>query len=235
MDLTSGIIHLEDTKNGHSHIVVLSDFVVRLLAARKHTATSAWVFPAERGGDKPFRQETAYKKIIALSGVKSMPHDCRRTFLTIGDELEIKNEVLQALVNHRNKSINERYIIRSTERLRKATQRITDRILAYAGINRKPEAQLVSLKPATPAATFDLEGAIINAVGKHEGQAVLIEVLHRSIEPVCRPTYPRFVRLINRLAAEGWLAVLPCGRGGQPRVTCGDRLRIRHGTGTKAR
>jgi integrase len=151
IDLQSGIITVHETKNGTEHKVPMSDFVWHLLKQRKAKATTDFVFPG-RFGRTPIRISTTgnYQPIIDASGVPFSPHDCRRTFITQGDECDIKSEIVKALVNHKSKDVTERYTIRSMEKLREATQLITDRILMHAGV-RKPFLAAVPALQNAPA------------------------------------------------------------------------------------
>lgn len=138
VDLTSGIITLPPTltKNGQEHCIPLSDYVWTLLRVRQFYATTEWVFPGA-SPDRPLSGAfNSYSTVSERSGVKFSPHDLRRTYITIGDELDIKAEVIKNLVNHRQDDITEGYTIRSVERLRRATQKITDAILYYAGLTK---------------------------------------------------------------------------------------------------
>lgn len=134
--LISGIITLRQTKNGDEHLVPLSDYVWNLLGRRHLRRNSDFVFQGSRNPQRPLNLcGLHYNPVIAQSGVRFSPHDLRRSYVTIGDELDIKNTVIKSLVNHRQDSdVTEGYIIRSIEKLRRATQQITDAILKYAGV-----------------------------------------------------------------------------------------------------
>ena len=138
VDLQSGIITLPAsiTKTHEEYIFPLSDYVWTLLRVRRFFAQSAWVFPGAYKDRPTSGAFNSYSTICERSGVKFSPHDLRRTFITIGDELEIKTEVIKALVNHKTADMTEGYTIRSVERLRRATQRITDAIIYYGGMQK---------------------------------------------------------------------------------------------------
>lgn len=135
VDLKSGIIHLLDTKNGEDYQIPMSSYVWNLLKLRQFGANSPWVFPSPISKkDHVTCGEWMYKPVVQRSGVIFSPHDIRRSFISLADELEIKSQVVKALVNHKDDDITERYTIRSIERLRRATQRITDAIIHYSGL-----------------------------------------------------------------------------------------------------
>lgn len=138
VNLETGILFIPDTKNGTDFELPVSDFVLEMLHTRKIGAKSEYVFPG-RQLDQPISLGyKMYSRICTDSGILFSIHDLRRTFTTIGDELEIKNEVIKGLVNHRPADVTEGYIIRSPERLRRASQRITNAILYWGGLRGKP-------------------------------------------------------------------------------------------------
>jgi integrase len=136
VDLETGIVKFRETKNGEDAELPISDYVRNLLAIRKLGETSRFVFPGRNERHPLCTQFKVYKAVCERSGVRFTLHDLRRTFMTMGDDLDIKNEVIKALVNHKPSDVTEGYIIRSTERLRRATQRITDAFLLHAGLRR---------------------------------------------------------------------------------------------------
>jgi integrase len=137
VDMQLGIIQLKNTKNGDSFDLPLSDYAWNLLKIRSIGAIGRWVFPGHVK-DQPLKGlDSSVKMVAKASGVAFCLHDLRRSFITIGDELEVKSEVVKALVNHRSSDVTEAYTIRSIERLRRASQRITDYILQEAGLAQR--------------------------------------------------------------------------------------------------
>ncbi|MFN8554373.1 MAG: tyrosine-type recombinase/integrase [Candidatus Obscuribacterales bacterium] len=129
VDFDEGTIHLTETKT-ESRIVPVSNFVLQLLQERFNGADSSFVFESKAGTPlSPAFVDMALKQVIRETGKKWMLHDLRRTYITLGDYLEEKLEVVQALVGHRGCGMTERYVIRSVERLRRTTQNITDAVL----------------------------------------------------------------------------------------------------------
>lgn len=126
---------LDETKNGLDHGVPFSDFITDLMADRRSRIDSEWVFPGHVEHQSYPVFQRAAEAASALCGFYFRPHTLRRTFVTMADELELPHGVTKELVNHiQTGDITERYKIRSIERLRRATQQITDLILYYAGI-----------------------------------------------------------------------------------------------------
>jgi integrase len=137
INLDAGTIMIRAPKNGEDIEIPMPTYLWNLLAIRSHGAgRSQWVFP----GKDPSRPISAGHKgimtVIERSGVSFCMHDLRRTFITIADELDIKSEVVKALVNHKSDDVTEGYTIRSIERLRRATEKISGAILHYSGMRR---------------------------------------------------------------------------------------------------
>lgn len=165
VDLNGGIIRLEQTKNGRTHIVPLSDYALRMLQERRAATHSKWVFPSNRA-DKPFSAASCLiEKIIQRSGIRFTPHDLRRTFVMIADDIELNPQIVKALINHERYDVTEGYAIRSPERLRRATQQITDRILQYGRHTATAVQALESLSgPESPTIVLEISLLAIDAI-----------------------------------------------------------------------
>lgn len=134
VDLANGVIHLVDTKNGLDADIPMSDYVWDMLKLRSFGARGKYVFPG-RNPNKPLTfGSTALQVIRRRSGVQFIPHDLRRTFISIGDEAGIDKETRKVLVNHTEGDVHDDYTVRSLERLRRATQAITNCIRQHAGM-----------------------------------------------------------------------------------------------------
>lgn len=147
--LDSKTFTLRDTKNSEVVTLPMSDYIYQVMRKRATHATSDYVFP---GNDKfkpiawPERQ---IKHVVNESGIKFTIHDLRRTFITIGESLDISHYTLKRLVNHKSiesQDVTAGYIIPNMERLRKATQQITDYILDV--VNFDESNRIVSLETA---------------------------------------------------------------------------------------
>ena len=89
------------------------------------------------------------KKVRDASGVSFSIHDLRRTFLTIAESMDISPYALKRLVNHKaieKTDVTAGYIVVDIERLRHASQRITNHILQLAGITK--EIKIIKLENA---------------------------------------------------------------------------------------
>lgn len=136
VDLELGVIHHPDPKNGEPTTLPVSDYVWRLLRLRSLGKRGPFVFPGQ-SPDKPFTAAwNSFESVRERCGMKFALHDLRRTFATVGDEIDLKEQLVQQLMNHKPDSQTEDYTCRSVERLRRATQKITDAIFAYAGLTK---------------------------------------------------------------------------------------------------
>lgn len=135
VNLDGGLITLYNTKNGDDFVLPLSDYPWRMLKVRALGQTSPYVFPSSRKDGPITASMKGHSQIEELAGLHFCLHDLRRTWATVADEIELKSEVAKALLNHRPRDITESYTIRSPERLRRASQKVTDAILYFAGLS----------------------------------------------------------------------------------------------------
>ena len=144
VDLQGKTFTVLDTKNRRDHTLPLSDYLADLLERRKARAVSDYVFATGEG--KPV-MDTRWNQraIVRLSGVAFTPHDCRRTFATIAESLDIPAYALKRLLNHASGAdVTAGYIVASVERLREPMQKITDYVLKAARV--KETAAIIPLK-----------------------------------------------------------------------------------------
>lgn len=131
VDLKNGTILIPDekAKNGEGNLIPVSSFIWKLLEVRKFGSISDFVFPGKyknRGYVSNIAK--CSQSVKKKTGINFCLHDLRRTFITVADELEIKDGVVKQLVNHKRNDITESYTIRSIERLRRATQLVSNQI-----------------------------------------------------------------------------------------------------------
>ena len=141
VDFIAKTVLIPETKNREPLALPMSDFLMDLLSARKEkTNGSEFVFPGSGRSGHLEEPKRAVSRVIALSGVKFMLHDLRRTFITIAESLDIPHYALKRLINHKiSGDVTAGYIVMDIERLRKPMQRITDYILQEAGVKKKPK------------------------------------------------------------------------------------------------
>ena len=123
VNLKQGSFTIRDPKNGETVTLPLADHLVGRLARCKNRGEL--VFPEVGEGRE------AREKAIAVSGVKFTRHDLRRTFLTIGESLDIGFLTLKRLANHKTQDadVTSGYIVSTQDRKREAANRIAGFIL----------------------------------------------------------------------------------------------------------
>jgi integrase len=132
------IVPRELTKSDREHRLPLSDFLVELLRKRcLYRKNSEWVFQSSRLKDKHLSGGVGIvRRVRAKSGIHFTFHDLRRTFLTMGEKLDVPPYALKRLVNHSvSNDMTGRYLILGIERLRSHMSRITNAFLELLAIN----------------------------------------------------------------------------------------------------
>lgn len=117
------------TQAKRSYLIPLSTHVFELLQRRySKRIYSDWVFQSGRNRAKPICGEfyRIVKNIREQSGVEFQLEDLRRTFLAKGQALGIHQLTLYALADMRLKDMTARYVIPDIERLRIATEAISE-------------------------------------------------------------------------------------------------------------
>jgi len=126
------------TKSDREHRLPLSDFLVALLHRRfRERKNSDWVFQSSKDPRKHIGDAGhALPVIRAASGVNFQLHDCRRTFMTLAEKLDVPHYALKKLVNHHvDNDVTGRYLILDVERLRVHMARITAAFIDLLGID----------------------------------------------------------------------------------------------------
>jgi len=130
VDLRKKTVTLYDTKNGTDHTLPipkpLLPYIKRL---KEKTGKYNWVF----AGDKPSRPMAVpakpIKAVIKASGVEFSPHDCRRTFATIAEAVNLPLTMIKRLMNHTTSNdVTGGYIVTEEETLRVAINKVADYI-----------------------------------------------------------------------------------------------------------
>lgn len=133
IDMDEKTFTLPDTKNGEEHSLPLSDYLYDLLKSRYEAKEGECVFESKRG--KVMCVRNAVYKVREASGVFFNPHDLRRTFITVGDSLDLSYYAIKKLLNHKiSGDVTAGYIVTDVERLRKPMQQITDYFLSAWGV-----------------------------------------------------------------------------------------------------
>lgn len=125
LNFRSKTFHIRDPKNREADVVLpLSDHLVSVMKPKK---SKGLVF----SGITEDKIRRYREKIDAQCGVKFTSHDLRRTFLTIGDGLGIGMLTVKRLANHKTQEsdVTSGYIISTTNRLRNASNAISEFVL----------------------------------------------------------------------------------------------------------
>jgi hypothetical protein len=123
----------ELTKCDREHRLALRDFLIGLLKRRYVFGNnSQWVFPSVRNNHNCISSGSGLvRRVREKSGIKFSMHDLRRTFLTMGEKLEVPPYVLKKLVNHSLNDITRQYLVLDIERLRQHMSLITSGFLHF--------------------------------------------------------------------------------------------------------
>lgn len=115
---------INETKNGHSHTLPFTPLMSDLLERRKkdnteRCPTNPFVFPARQGrgvSDTKHLNDCrkALDKIAKEGGLPIIrPHDVRRSFASILEELNISESNIKALMNHQDGTVTRKHYIQS--------------------------------------------------------------------------------------------------------------------------
>jgi len=132
VDIKAKSIKLYDTKNGSNHQLPIPVAMMPYInSLQELTGGSKWVFAS----NDPDKHMTAplkpIKAIIEACGVEFSPHDCRRTFATIAEAVNLPMSMIKRLMNHvTTNDVTGGYIVTEEETLRVAINKVADYIQA---------------------------------------------------------------------------------------------------------
>lgn len=136
IDFDGRFLFIPRTKNGNSHKLPLSGLLFGMLEDRSKERVSRFVFPSDSELGYLNSPYKTFEEVSNAIGVKHSPHDLRRTFLLIAEDIGIEEFVRKRLVNHTFSDVTgKHYSIKDPEKLRTPMQRITDRVLELAELN----------------------------------------------------------------------------------------------------
>lgn len=144
VDLEQRIVWFPDTKTT-PFVQPMSSYLYDILKRRTQgqqldreagvrSTHSDWVFPSplfvRSWGTHCADPRHLIAKVGARIGIDVVPHDFRRTFISIGGWLNIQEYNIQALVNHKPHGTTQRhYLVPQQDRLRQYVQRIARTIM----------------------------------------------------------------------------------------------------------
>lgn len=132
VDVKAKSITLYDTKNGSNHQLPVPEALIPYINSLQGlTGGSRWVFAS----NDPDKHMTAPLKpirtVIDACGVEFSPHDCRRTFATIAEAVNLPMSMIKRLMNHvTTNDVTGGYIVTEEETLRMAINKVADYIQA---------------------------------------------------------------------------------------------------------
>ena len=141
VDLDKQSITLQNTKNGTKHQLPIPNALMPFIESLfQLTGHSKWVFPWSKPVgkknpiDKPMTSPTKpIQTITKVTGIEFSPHDCRRTFATIAEAVNLPMSMIKRLMNHvTTNDVTGGYIITEEETLRAAINKVAIYIQAKA-------------------------------------------------------------------------------------------------------
>lgn len=128
VDFRNDTLYIPQTKNGKALTIPLCDQLIALLKVRKGAYEGhEYIFPGRGSAGHIVDPKKAARWVQEASGVKFSMHTLRRTFITVGESLDISPYAIKALVNHSSgNDVTRGYIILTTDRLRAPSQKIAD-------------------------------------------------------------------------------------------------------------
>ena len=132
VDLQQKVITVYDTKNRSSHTLPISKVIHQHLRVLSTTnKDSEWVFPNLNGDGPMSIPNKPIKAVIKVSGCEFSPHDCRRTFATIAEAVNLPLTMIKRLMNHvTTNDVTGGYIHTEEDTLRKALSKVESYIQA---------------------------------------------------------------------------------------------------------
>ena len=122
LDSVQLTITIVDTKNGQPHILPLTPLMSDLLDRRKqyNPIENSYIFPAMQGrGLSNIKHlvdcRKSLDKITTAANLPIIrPHDLRRSFTTMLDELDISESNIKALLNHNDGTVTRKHYLQAT-------------------------------------------------------------------------------------------------------------------------
>ncbi|HCH1880092.1 integrase family protein [Vibrio parahaemolyticus] len=126
------------TKNGSSHVLFLSDYMLEILRSVPHVANNPYLFPGRKKGKPVGQPRHAFKAIKAKMGLPDIPGDKANLTLhsarhTVGSLLASQGVSLHDIakqLNHADLSSTRRYSKLTVGRRREIGSRLSDMVTA---------------------------------------------------------------------------------------------------------
>ncbi len=130
VDMKEKYITLLDTKNGTNHRLPIPESLIPfIIDLNDITGTSQWVFAGNNPISPMAVPAKPIRSVTASCGVEFSPHDCRRTFATIAEAVNLPMSMIKRLMNHvTTNDVTGGYIVTEEETLRAAINKVADYI-----------------------------------------------------------------------------------------------------------
>lgn len=129
-----------ETKNGKELFIPLAAHIVKLIKDYKAVAFSGpdgFLFPSYGKTGHIIETRKQIEKVVDFCGIEYMPHDSRRTFLSLcnHEDLSIPKYTQKRLCNHAlPQDVTEGYVLYELKPLQSTVERISAFILKHAGL-----------------------------------------------------------------------------------------------------
>lgn len=132
VDLVCEKLTLIDTKNGTNHTLPIPNVLMPMLKRlQAETGRSKWVYASSDLAKPMWTPKKPIAQVSKHSGVEFSPHDCRRTFATIAEAVNLPLTMIKRLMNHTTSNeVTGGYIITEEETLREAINKVATYIKA---------------------------------------------------------------------------------------------------------
>jgi len=130
VDIKGQNITLYDTKNGTIHRLPIPTVLLQYIKSLKgQTGENKWVFAGDKLLTPMAVPAKPIKAVIQASGVEFSPHDCRRTFATIAEAVNLPMSMIKRMMNHvTTNDVTGGYIVTEDETLQVAINKVADYI-----------------------------------------------------------------------------------------------------------
>jgi integrase len=151
IDLVQKVIRLpaEVTKAKRALVLPMSIFVYELLVRRRAAGTAGpFVFPGPGKVGHVTSADRPLHDVARDTGVEVSCHDLRRTFASVAaDTPEVSWLALKLILNHTTRGdVTAGYVQVSTEQLRVAVQRVSDKLVELCGVTSIAEGNVARLR-----------------------------------------------------------------------------------------
>lgn len=139
IDFQERTMFIPITKNGKPHCLPMSTYIYELLQDRHKNKINDFVFPGGRHHNLNEPMTSPYKvrdKVVAATGIYFTPHDLRRTFQNLAEELDITEYIRKRLMNHAFGDVTGKHYSKpKPEKLREPMEKISKFVLKLAELD----------------------------------------------------------------------------------------------------